>query len=96
MTLSPPDIAKLVSSEIEEGKYVTEIRRLDKSTARAKVKEQIIQKCAQNLHIKNAWSRYILSNESARDGLGLDHTVGSIGRYLDHYFDNIGMTPPDF
>ena len=73
-----------------------EIRRLDKSTARAKVKEQIIQKCAQNLHIKNAWSRYILSNESARDGLGLDHTVGSIGRYLDHYFDNIGMTPPDF
>ena len=73
-----------------------EIRRLDKSTARAKVKEQIIQKCAQNLHIKNAWSRYILSNESARDGLGLDHTVGSIGRYLNHYFDNIGMTPPDF
>ena len=101
-------ISKIASKEVIDFKlagggkqaqmaYVeSEIRRLDKSTARAKVKEQIIQKCAQNLHIKNAWSRYILSNENARDGLGLDHTVGSIGRYLDHYFNNIGMAPPDF
>ena len=77
-------------------KYVqSEIRRLENSPSRADVKGQIIRKCEESPFIKSAFLRFIAQDSRTRN-MGLDTTSASIREYLDTFYSNIGLAPPDF
>ena len=72
-----------------------EINRLEAATDRAIVKSQIIRKCQASPFIKAAFLRFIAQDTNSR-GMGLDSSVESIRQYLDTFYSNIGLAPPDF
>lgn len=72
-----------------------EINRLERSQDRAIIKSQIIRKCEASPFIKSAFLRFIAQDSNSR-GMGLDSSVNSIREYLDTFYSNIGLAPPDF
>ena len=77
-------------------KYVqSEIKRLENSTNREKVKVEITAKCQASPLIQNAFIRFIAQDVRSR-GMGLDNTTNGIREYLDTFYSNIGLAPPDF
>ena len=77
-------------------KYVQrEIRRLEQATDRQRVKQQILNKCEESPFIKSAFLRFI-SQDSRTRNMGMDSTVNAIREYLNLFYDNIGLAPPDF
>ncbi len=72
-----------------------EINRLERANDRAIIKSQIIRKCEASPFIKSAFIRFISQDSNSR-GMGLDGSVESIRQYLDTFYSNIGLAPPDF
>ena len=68
---------------------------MEQATDRQRVKQQILNKCEESPFIKSAFLRFI-SQDSRTRNMGMDSTVNAIREYLNLFYDNIGLAPPDF